>query len=296
MNLTVFRELILALVALATLSIVVVPTAHAQCPDTPLDSDTSSGFTLDFCGVDYDIAAGTSTWTYSLSWDYTPPPLSHFTFELCSQATVLNASPLPYDRIGNDPTTGLYGIVWDQSAFSLPQNISFTLDGLYALGTAQWAPKAGVGDGVSPDSDWFLGLITGPEVNGSIVECISDANCSDDSSCGIETCDPATLTCNSEPLNCDDGVSCTDDACDPVTDSCTNTPYDSYCDDGQWCNGPESCDPVNGCQAGAPVVCDDGVACTMDACDEAADSCSSRQQADGFGLRRRSMVQWPREL
>lgn len=52
------------------------------------------------------------------------------------------------------------------------------------------------------------------------------------------------------------------------TEPCSGT----SCDDGLFCNGVEAC--VNGvCGAGAPVVCNDGVACTVDACDETANAC-----------------------
>jgi hypothetical protein len=44
------------------------------------------------------------------------------------------------------------------------------------------------------------------------------------------------------PPVCDDGVACTLNACDEASDSCISTPID--CDDGQWCNGTESCDAV----------------------------------------------------
>ena len=74
-----------------------------------------------------------------------------------------------------------------------------------------------------------------------------------------------------------------------------NTPNDANCDDGLWCNGVETCDPATGCVAGTPldcddanacttgdvcvsgeclgeaVTCDDGLDCTVDACDEATD-------------------------
>ena len=47
---------------------------------------------------------------------------------------------------------------------------------------------------------------------------------------------------------------------------------DADCDDGLYCNGAETC--VAGvCQAGTPP-CDDGVACTIDSCDEATQSCT----------------------
>ncbi|HLV66979.1 MAG TPA: hypothetical protein VKY73_14255 [Polyangiaceae bacterium] len=47
---------------------------------------------------------------------------------------------------------------------------------------------------------------------------------------------------------------------------------DDDCDDGAFCNGIETC--VEGsCAPGTPVACDDGVSCTQDVCDEAADAC-----------------------
>ena len=48
---------------------------------------------------------------------------------------------------------------------------------------------------------------------------------------------------------------------------------DADCDDGAYCNGPERC--IEGVCAAAegPVICDDGVGCTLDRCDEASDSC-----------------------
>ena len=47
---------------------------------------------------------------------------------------------------------------------------------------------------------------------------------------------------------------------------------DANCNDGLYCNGVETC--VDGvCQAGIPVNCSDGIACTVDSCDEAVDAC-----------------------
>src|SRR5205823_9116257 len=43
------------------------------------------------------------------------------------------------------------------------------------------------------------------------------------------------------------------------------------CDDGLFCNGPESCLPAQGCIAGVPPVLDDAVPCTVDACNEDSD-------------------------
>ncbi|MEE2779151.1 MAG: hypothetical protein VYE15_01410, partial [Myxococcota bacterium] len=69
---------------------------------------------------------------------------------------------------------------------------------------------------------------------------------------------------------CDDGDLCTDDACDAETGACLFLPR--VCDDGVFCNGVEGCDSELGCQPGDPPSLDDGVDCTVDVCDEEAES------------------------
>ena len=45
----------------------------------------------------------------------------------------------------------------------------------------------------------------------------------------------------------------------------------SSCDDGNVCNGAETCDPATGCMPGAPLACDDGNVCNgKETCDPAA--------------------------
>lgn len=69
---------------------------------------------------------------------------------------------------------------------------------------------------------------------------------------------------------------------------------DGDCDDGVYCNGEGTCDaqhpeadPLTHCVTGqAPIVCDDGIACTSDHCDEAQRQCSFEvpdQDGDGHG-------------
>lgn len=57
--------------------------------------------------------------------------------------------------------------------------------------------------------------------------------------------------------SCFAAVGCTDDA---------------ECDDGLFCNGSEICG-TGTCLPGTPPDCDDGVACTVDTCDEVNDAC-----------------------
>jgi hypothetical protein len=101
----------------------------------------------------------------------------------------------------------------------------------------------------------------------------NDTTCDDSLFCnGAETCD-VVLGCVAGGSPCEDGVTCTSDGCDEVADACVFLPEDSVCANGLFCDGLETCDPVAGCQAGTPVDCSDGVACTADGCDEDRDAC-----------------------
>ncbi|MCP4657257.1 MAG: hypothetical protein GY856_17750, partial [bacterium] len=84
-----------------------------------------------------------------------------------------------------------------------------------------------------------------------------------------DTC--GSCDCTSDP-ECDDGNVCNGlETCDCTCQA--GTPL--TCDDGLWCNGAETCDAVLGCQAGSAPNCDDGVGCTDDSCNEGTDSCDN---------------------
>ena len=124
--------------------------------------------------------------------------------------------------------------------------------------------------------------------------CENDGDCSDGVFCnGVETCN-AGLCGAGTPADCDDAVGCTDDSCNVGTDSCDNVANDGLCDNGQFCDGSETCDVNNDCQAGTPPICDDGIPCTADSCNEGTDSLRQRDQRRG--LRRRGVLQWVRDL
>lgn len=56
---------------------------------------------------------------------------------------------------------------------------------------------------------------------------------------------------------------------------------DSECNDGNVCNGNESCDIASGqCQMGMPLVCNDGNVCTADSCNPAT-GCANTPLQDG---------------
>ena len=97
--------------------------------------------------------------------------------------------------------------------------------------------------------------------------CTSDLECDDGSYCsGTEFCDiGGTDTCQiGLPVDCDDGISCTDDSCNETTASCENIPLNYLCSNPFFCDGEETCDPINGCQPGIPVTCPEGQICDED--------------------------------
>lgn len=133
------------------------------------------------------------------------------------------------------------------------------------------------------------------------VSCTSDADCADGLACTNDVCNTGTGLCANTPRDelcddgrfcngvewcsptmgcrpgtaprCNDGVDCTWDYCDAALDACVFEPDDYFCEDGSFCNGEEWCDPQLDCQPGEPLVCDDGVDCTVDVCDDDTGEC-----------------------
>jgi hypothetical protein len=80
---------------------------------------------------------------------------------------------------------------------------------------------------------------------------------------------------------CPDGNQCTSDTCDEAGDACLNPMLTdgTACDDGLYCNTGETC--TGGACMGGATPCGDGNVCTMDVCDESANSCSYPAEANG---------------
>jgi hypothetical protein len=137
-------------------------------------------------------------------------------------------------------------------------------------------------------------LCTGGDVcSGGACHGTPVVQCDDGNACnGTETCDPESAECVAGvPPSCADGNPCTDDGCVPSAGcvhtnnvlpcndhsvctendvcqngTCTGTPR-IQCDDGNACNGKETCNPTTGlCVAGAAPDCDDDNPCTDDSC------------------------------
>jgi hypothetical protein len=137
-----------------------------------------------------------------------------------------------------------------------------TDNGLEPDGTACGDPTADQCD----NADSCLAGVCEPNWVASGTPCDDGLFCNEN-----EACDGAGACGGGTPNPCGDGVGCTDDSCDEAADACVNTPNDANCDDGEFCNGAETCDALLDCQAGTPPDVDDGVGCTDDSCDEVND-------------------------
>ncbi|MFC1889942.1 cohesin domain-containing protein, partial [Thermodesulfobacteriota bacterium] len=103
----------------------------------------------------------------------------------------------------------------------------------------------------------------------AVIECNDSQWCN-----GIETCEPLYGCQAGTQPDCSDGVNCTVDSCNEGTDSCDHAVDDSLCDDGLWCDGSETCDEQDGCQAGTDPCPDDALFCNgEESCDEEDDQC-----------------------
>jgi len=100
--------------------------------------------------------------------------------------------------------------------------------------------------------------------------CTSDADCDDGAFCnGDETCDLATGECQAGTAPCDSNTQTCDDVndqCVPIQTGCTS---DAECDNGDFCDGDETCDLATGACVAGTAPCDPAT----ETCDEANDLC-----------------------
>ncbi len=125
------------------------------------------------------------------------------------------------------------------------------------------------------------------------------ATCDDGNACTVDTCvkgtgcaftpatggacddlDPCTTgdlcttgACGGVPVVCDDQNPCTTDACTAVTGCVAFPASGASCDDANACTANDTCS-LGLCAGNAPPLCDDGEACTQDACDPKTGDCA----------------------
>ncbi len=100
------------------------------------------GYQITFLGVTYN-SDQTSTWRYEVRPASATRDLSHWVLGLCTTHQVLSSDP--NGTVGKDPTTGLWGIKWEQPLRTTdgPRPYTFVLNGWFEVGTTQVAVKAG---------------------------------------------------------------------------------------------------------------------------------------------------------
>lgn len=91
--------------------------------------------------------------------------------------------------------------------------------------------------------------------------CTNGFECDDELFCnGLEVCTDGRCGPGTPP--CEDAFVCTADLCDEESDFCSYPRDDSACDDGNFCNGPESCSEDGAtCNGGTPPDCDISGSC-----------------------------------
>ncbi len=144
-------------------------------------------------------------------------------------------------------------------------------NGLYCDGAETCDIPSGICQpGTAPDCDDGVSC-TVDSCNEGTDSCDNVANdglCDNGQFCdGAELCDAVNDCQAGTAVDCTDGVSCTVDSCNETTDTCDNVPNDAACEDGSFCTGVETCDPVLDCQSSGDP-CQPG-----ETCNEATDTC-----------------------
>lgn len=102
-----------------------------------------------------------------------------------------------------------------------------------------------------------------------LTACTADVDCDDSNLCTTDTCDTAVGACSNAAVTCDDSVTCTDDSCDATTGACVNA---NNCAAGETCDLTSGlCSPGTACTVATEAVdCPDN----GDFCD-GAESCDA---------------------
>ncbi|MFH1530640.1 MAG: hypothetical protein ABIK09_07890 [Pseudomonadota bacterium] len=114
-------------------------------------------------------------------------------------------------------------------------------------------------DDGNPCTDDACAPLTGCVFTSNDDPCSDGDACTVGDGCADGGCQPGAS------LDCDDGDACDGlETCEPAAGCVPGVPLS--CDDGDPCDGVETCAPVSGCVDGTPLGCDDGNPCTDDSC------------------------------
>ncbi|MBT9559826.1 MAG: hypothetical protein IV100_27600 [Myxococcales bacterium] len=177
-----------------------------------------------------------------------------------------------------DPTTATCRVAICDAATGActvaPSDVGSPCDDGKACTTTQACNEDGDCEGVpvicAPDGVCRVGVClepsgqctTGPAPNGSA--CDDGLPCQIEDRCLLGHCSPGVRPA------CTPSAPCRTVACDPTSGSCS----ESVSADGVACTDDDLCTDSDQCVSatciGAPVLCDDGLACTLDLCDAAS--------------------------
>lgn len=95
--------------------------------------------------------------------------------------------------------------------------------------------------------------------------------CDDGNACtSKDTCQKGTCNAGSKK-DCDDGNACTTDTCN-IKSGCLAFNNSDACEDGDKCTQKDHC-VAGKCESGTPLACQDSNPCSLDTCDKATGSC-----------------------
>jgi cysteine-rich repeat protein len=167
-------------------------------------------------------------------------------------------------------------------------------DGLFCNGKESCDSVKGCQAGQAPETDDGVECTvdTCDEELDAVKHAPNNAVCDNAQYCdGKESCDAQQGCMAGQAPEVSDGVACTQDSCDEDKDVIVNAIDDAFCNNGQYCDGLETCDKDLDCQSGEKPQLDDGVECTKDSCDEELNkvvhmvddgACDNGQYCDGL--------------
>ena len=165
-----------------------------------------------------------------------------------------------------------------QTGCSHVANVASCDDGAYCTLADHCSNKLCVGGGARNCSDGVDCTVDAcNETSDQCTHQTNNAACSDGSFCdGVETCNAVTGCVAGVAVNCSNlNTACGTGVCNEAQDTCSTQPANEggSCDDGNFCTVGDTCQS-GVCVGGAARDCSDGVACTVDACNETSDQCT----------------------
>jgi hypothetical protein len=160
-----------------------------------------------------------------------------------------------------NPETGDCSIVPDQDGYLCDDNDKCTVNGTCLDGACTTGDPVNCNDG-NPCTDDSCDASSGCVHMPNTAPCSDNDACTTGDVCNDSACVPGA------GLVCDDGNACDGtETCNPAVGCVPGLLL--VCDDDDACNGLETCNPDSGCIQGIPLVCDDGNSCTTDSCEVA---------------------------